>query len=209
MEFMGMREYAPGDDVRRIVWRAYARTRKLLVREAEQGITDRIIVLLDQDRSNHTEEDPSPSFEAAVKVAASVGVRHLGEGYSVTLEGSDDRLLPVLRGPGDRIRLLDALARVELASTPLIEAVNRVATIAARGHHLVIVTPRLDLLSVSRLEMLLERGTSVLIVALLYGEESPDAMAKATALGAQVVEIRPRVPFELAFYHLVGRGARR
>ena len=49
-EFYGMRDYKPGDDLRRIVWRASARMGKLMVREAEQGITDRITIILDTDR---------------------------------------------------------------------------------------------------------------------------------------------------------------
>ena len=209
MEFLGMRGYERGDDVRRIVWRAYARTGKLLVREAEQGITDKVIVLLDQDRANHTKDEPSPSFEAAVRVAASVGCQHLTDGYSVTLEGTTERLLPVQRGPSSRIALLDALARVERVDGPLIAAIERCALEAGRGQHLVVITPRLDLLCAARLEILIQRGTSVLIAALLYGEESPDALVKATALGAQVVEFRPRVPLALAFRHVVGAGGRR
>ena len=54
MEFYGMREYTPGDDIRRVVWRAYARTQQLLVREAEQGITDQINIILDGHRENHS-----------------------------------------------------------------------------------------------------------------------------------------------------------
>ena len=61
-----MREYAPGDDLRRIVWRAQARTGKLMVREAEQGITDHITIILDTDRGTHSRdgEGLSESFEA-------------------------------------------------------------------------------------------------------------------------------------------------
>lgn len=98
MEFYGMRDYRPGDDLRRVVWRAFARTGRLLVREAEQGITDRITMVLDTARRSHTPGDPSDSFEAGVKAAASLGIRHLGEGYSVTLEGNAERLAGPLRG---------------------------------------------------------------------------------------------------------------
>ena len=56
LEFYGMREYVPGDDLRRIVWRATARTGKIMVREAEQGITDHITIILDTDRGSHSRD---------------------------------------------------------------------------------------------------------------------------------------------------------
>src|SRR5207302_869104 len=83
LEFYGMRKYEPGDDLRRIVWRAYARTGQLLVRESEQGITDKITVVLDTNRRFHSAGVISESFEAGVKAAASLGVRHLREGYNL------------------------------------------------------------------------------------------------------------------------------
>src|SRR5205823_11836215 len=82
-EFYGMRDYVPGDDLRRVVWKAVARTGKLLVREAEQGITDQINILLDTDPEWHRAGDPSDTFETAVRVAASAGVGHLRNGFSV------------------------------------------------------------------------------------------------------------------------------
>src|SRR5919198_920691 len=56
LEFYGMRDYVPGDDLRRIVWKASARTGRVLVREAEQGITDHITIILDTDRASHTRD---------------------------------------------------------------------------------------------------------------------------------------------------------
>jgi uncharacterized protein (DUF58 family) len=209
LEFYGMRQYSPGDDIRRIVWRAYARTGQLLVREAEQGITDRVTVLLDQDLANHTPGEVSASFEAGVKVAASIGVRHLTDGFSVTLEGSDAEVLPPLRTAKARIEYLDALARVERTrGTPLHLAIQRVANRVARNQHLVLITPRLDAKSAGVLDQLLGRGLSVLVAALLYGEESVETLGRASALGCQVVEIRPRVPLSVAFRHQVGAGMR-
>jgi uncharacterized protein (DUF58 family) len=206
-EFYGMRAYSPGDDVRRIVWRAYARTGQLLVREAEQGITDKVTILLDQDVTFHSRGEVSGSFEAAVKTAASVGARDLRDGFSVLLEGSQDRLVVPLRGPTAQIPMLDALARVERVKAPLADALSRVINRGGGSNtHLVVITPRLDAASAARLDLLAQKGTSVLIAALMWGEESADTLARASAMGAQVVEIRPNVPLAVAFRHSVGAG---
>lgn len=205
-EFYGMRRYTPGDDVRRVVWRAYARTGELLVREAEQGITDKVTVLLDQDVTHHSKGEVSGSFEAAVKVAASLGCRDLKDGFSVRLEGSTAALAPPLRGPTAQMTLLDALARVERVKAPFGEALTRVIGDGTRNSHLVVVTPRLDAAAAARLDLVLQQGTSVLVAALLWGEESAETLARAAALGAQVIEVRPNVPLAVAFRHMVGAG---
>ena len=192
--------------MRRVVWRAFARTGQLLVREAEQGITDKITILLDQDMQHHSRGDVSGSFEAGVRVAASLGVRHLRDGFSVTLEGSEQRLLPVLRGGTSQMQLLDALAGLERVKAPLDDAIMRLVGGSIRNTHLVLITPRLDAGAAARLDLILQRGISVLVAALLWGEESAETLGRASSLGAQVVEIRPNVPLAVAFRRLVGAG---
>jgi uncharacterized protein (DUF58 family) len=205
-EFYGMRDYSPGDDVRRIVWRAYARTGQLLVREAEQGITDKITILLDQDLQHHSRGEVSGSFEAGVKVAASLGVRHLRDGFSVALEGSRGALVPILRGGTSQLTLLDALARVEREKAPLNDAIMRLVGNQIRNTHLVLITPRLDSRAAASLDLVLNRGISVLVVALMWGEESAETLGRASSLGAQVIEVRPNIPLAVSFRHLVGAG---
>ena len=209
MEFYGMREYALGDDTRRIVWRAYARTGKLLVRESEQGITDKITLVLDTDRRHHSKGEVSDSFEAGVKVVASLGVRHLREGYSVTLESGLRRVGAPLRGGQNALQLLDSMARAELEDTTLVEPIMRLVTNPNRDSHVVIVTPRLDREAAARLQLLTKRGASVLVVALLWDEGSSDTLGTAAALGCQVVEVRPDMPLREAFRHEVGAGSGR
>src|SRR5204863_1910812 len=116
LEFYGMREYKPGDDLRRIVWRATARTGTVMVREAEQGITDHVTVLLDTDRGAHSRDgdDLSESFETAVRAVGSLAIRHLREGYQVKVEANGGSLTRHLRGATSQLAMLDALARVEL-----------------------------------------------------------------------------------------------
>ncbi len=208
LEFYGMRKYEPGDDLRRIVWRAFARTGQLMVREAEQGITDKITILIDNNRRSHTRSEPSESFETACRVAASLGARHLREGYSVTLEFNDRRALPPLRGGNSQMRLLDALARAELIRQPVTDAIMRLVTDPHRDAHNVFVTPHLDAASAATLKLLVNRGASVLVVALMFREESGETLSTAASLGCQVVEVRPGVPLAQAFATEVGAGRR-
>lgn len=207
-EFYGMREYSPGDDLRRIVWRAYARTGELLVRESEQGITDKMTIILDQDRRNHSTGIFSESFETGVKTAASLGVHHLKEGYSITLEGNSRRLAGPLRGANAPMQLLDALARAQLEDERLTEAVTRLVFDAGRDSHVVLITPNLDQEAAARLDLLRQRGSSVLVAALIWDELAAETLAAAASLGCQVVEIRPNTPLAVSFRHAVGGGMR-
>ena len=208
LEFYGMREYAPGDDLRRVVWRAFARTGKLLVRESEQGITDKITIVIDQNRRYHskTTASVSESFEAAVKAAASLGVRHLREGYAVTLEGNARRIVPTLRGGNSQMMLLDEMAKIDLVDAPLTDAIMRLVSNPSRDNHVVIITPRLDAESTGRLKLLLDRGASVLVAVLVWDDEAEHTVAQAASLGCQVIEIRPNAPLSLSFRREVGAG---
>ena len=203
MEFYGMREYVRGDDPRRVVWRAYARTGRVLVRESEQGVTDKLTILLDNDRATHSRGAVSESFEAGVRAAAALAVRHINQGYSVTLEANDKRLAGPLRGPKANLAILDELARAERARAPVTDAVIRLVYNSQRDAHIIMITPLLDMQAAARVRLLVDRGSSVLVAALMWTEDAVDTLASAAALGAQVVEIRPNTPLEVAFRHEV------
>jgi uncharacterized protein (DUF58 family) len=208
MEFYGMRAYQFGDDLRRIVWRAYARTGELLVREAEQGITDKLVVIFDQDENFHSKGLVSDSFEAGCRAVASLGVHHLREGYSVTLEGSAERLVGPLRGPSKSIQLLDALARAEPCRGSLASAFDRIILSMPRDAHVLVVTPLLDADAAARLRMLVDRGISAVVVALMWLDEAVDTLASAASLGVRVVEIGPNSNMTLAFRREVAAATR-
>jgi uncharacterized protein (DUF58 family) len=67
-EFHALREYAAGDDPRRVSWKASARSTTLLVRETAMESLQRCTVVLDTDAGQY----PGESFEMAVIAAASV-----------------------------------------------------------------------------------------------------------------------------------------
>lgn len=190
-EFYGMREYVRGDDLRRVVWRAFARTEKLLVREFEQGISDRIAIVVDTDESWHSPGYPSDTFETAVRAAASVGVRHIKDGFSVRLESSYDQLGPVFRGPRSRLTFLDELARVHLGKEPLADAMERLAKSGRRDAHVVVVTSHFDAKSAARANILVNDGASLTVCAIVWEESDPVTIRRAHEIGAQVVQIKP------------------
>lgn len=209
LEFYGMRDYQPGDDLRRIVWRAFARTGKLLVREAEQGITDQITIIFDTHRATHSREETSESFEAGVRAAASLATRHLHEGYTVTVETNEKPLTHTkMRGEAAQMQVLDAFARLEMSKKSLDDALTRILANNKRDAHTILVTPRLTRETAVRLQFLLRKGVSVLVVALVWEPEAEQTINVAASLGCQVVELRPGQSIAGALYHEVGAGMR-
>jgi len=215
LEFYGMRDYTPGDDLRRIVWRASARTGKLMVREAEQGITDKITVILDTNRAYHDRDNEglSESFEMGVRATASLAVRHLREGYEVKVVTNGGPLTRPARGPRNELMVLDALAKVEMSRDPLGGAIRQVMATGQRDAHNILVTPHLTPGDAGQLELLLRTGVSVLVVALLWAEDNTGGdnttvLGVAASLGCQVVGIRPGQDLSTALSHDIGAGNR-
>ncbi|HEY8740743.1 MAG TPA: DUF58 domain-containing protein [Candidatus Dormibacteraeota bacterium] len=207
-EFYGMRDYVPGDDLRRVVWRAVARTGRMLVREYEQGITDQVIVVLDTDRAWHSPGEPSDTFEAAVHAAASFGARHIKDGFSVSLEANGHRLGHLMRGPNARITYLDQLAAVRLEKAPLSQAITRFSQFRRSSGHFVVITAHLDEGTAGALGVIIAAGASVLVAAMIWDESDPLTVHRATEVGAQVVELRPGAALGAVTAHSLGAGIR-
>jgi len=66
-EFAGLREYRPGDPMRHIHWRSWAKTARPVVKEFQDEFFDRNALVLDTFTTAHD----SAQFEEAVSVAAS------------------------------------------------------------------------------------------------------------------------------------------
>ena len=106
-EVSGLREYAPGDPVRRIHWPTSLRRGALVVREVRSAQQDEIEVQL-----RTAGQAAGERFETAVRWAASEVVAFLAAGSRVALRTDSERL-PARDGAQQRARLLAFLARVE------------------------------------------------------------------------------------------------
>ncbi len=114
----GLREYEPGDSLRRIQWRASARRRTLLVRELESEQAAEVEV-----RLRTIGQEPGKRFEKGVSWAASEALALLEGGSRVALR-TDREFIPPDSGARHRARLLTYLARVEPLGGPATNAAS-------------------------------------------------------------------------------------
>jgi uncharacterized protein (DUF58 family) len=205
-EFYGMRDYVPGDDLRRVVWATVARTGKMMVRESEQGITDRVVIFVDTGKEWHSPGEVSETFETAIKVAASVGVQHLDDGFSVTLLTNQGRVLVGARGSQAHLPYLDQLARLQLDNSSIADVGHILLEEARTRPHFLVVTPHLEATAAQRLKLIIDRGVSVAIAKVLWEESDPTSLARAASLGAQIVQVPAGVSLQAVFANQVGAG---
>ena len=189
-EFYGMRNYVPGDDVRRVVWSAFARTDKLLVREFEQGVSDRVILVVDTDHDWHSPGDPSETFETAVRVAASVGAKHIADGFVVGLEANYGTL-GAFRSSRGRLPFFDELARIHRSPEALSATMERLVRGSRRDSHIVVITSRFDSTTAGRANILVNGGASLTVIVVAWEESDPNSAKRAQEVGAQLVQVRP------------------
>jgi uncharacterized protein (DUF58 family) len=104
-EFHSLREYVPGDDIRRINWKASARATALIVRETSLEGVRRCTVVLDTTASEYE----GNSFEHAVVAAASITASSAHAGVNTRFATSEIDL----RGPDVAANALRWLATVE------------------------------------------------------------------------------------------------
>lgn len=70
LDFAEHRAYMPGDDIRRVDWRLYARTDRYFVKEFEADTNANFVILLDGSRSMSYEGTGVPKFDYARYLAA-------------------------------------------------------------------------------------------------------------------------------------------
>lgn len=139
------REHRPGDDVRRIHWRATARSGDLMVRREEQAWQSALVVILDNRANAHSGSGPDSTFEWAVSAAASVCLHFRSVGWDVTAVSADGAVLVdphsgadgILTGFGEVRTTLAGMSPAITAATEgasaVVAVVGRVTEDAARA----------------------------------------------------------------------------
>jgi uncharacterized protein (DUF58 family) len=184
----GVREYVPGDPLKRIHWPTSARKQKLIVKEFEKDPLAEVWIFLDacagvhysQEREEPSRLDaflwvkqnrkfslPPSTEEYAISIAASIGKYYLRQKREVGLvaAGQAFTLLPAERGERQLGKLLETLAVLKAeGNMPLWGVISSQLTHLARGSTIVLVTPSTDEQILTLVMELIQRGLMPVVV---------------------------------------------
>ena len=107
-----LREFAPGDDPRDMHWKQSARMRRWIVREREAERGRAIVLAVENALPDPADPSALEQFEHVVSRAAGQALVLLARGGEVGLQARGVLVAP-RGGSGQRLRLLEALARLE------------------------------------------------------------------------------------------------
>jgi uncharacterized protein (DUF58 family) len=118
VEFSQYRSYQPGDDIRRIDWKLFARSDRYFLRESEVETSVTVRILLDASDSMRQEEDGVSKFAVARLLAASLATLAFRQGDAIgltALAAGGAHTVPPNRGRAHLGRILRELERIEPA----------------------------------------------------------------------------------------------
>jgi len=120
IEFYDVRDYRPGDELRRVVWRIYATRQKLAVWEAERESYQAIVYIINSSRDMWTGAPKATPVEHSARVVASIARYAASRGYLQTAAVVNEYGTRVFGGPvfgrQGLTRVLEALANASLCT---------------------------------------------------------------------------------------------
>lgn len=170
-EFSQYRHYRPGDDLKYVDWKAFARTDRLYTRQFRETTNLAALFVIDVSRSM----DFAGKFDLARQVTAILGTLVLDQGDAAGVLAVDDRahLVPPRSGHHHLRVFLSQLAQLTPSGhTGLGEALRRAATVMKRRGLVVVVSDFYEEdESLAQVRRLTRMGHDVVVVHVLAREE--------------------------------------
>ncbi len=144
-EFADYKEYVAGDDLGRIDWRAYGRTKKLYIRQYEDETDMVVYLLVDTSASmRYAGGGRQMKYQLAAKVAAALAYLVMNQGDKVSLGLFSDRLNNYLTPGGTRRHLHKLVTSLECvqpqAGTGIVQALTECGPVFRKRGKLVILS---------------------------------------------------------------------
>jgi uncharacterized protein (DUF58 family) len=172
---VGIRSYAPGDPLRSIDWKTSARVGALQVRKVSPAVSVATVIFLDMQSQAFSRQSRSTVSEWGVVVAASLA-SHLqwsrqpvgmGSNGEDAIDGTQSWVIAARSGSAHLMKLLEWLARVQLAETVSLADWLPSATVSlAWGTTVVAVTPSGDEATCAALGRLRIAGLNPVLVVI-------------------------------------------
>jgi len=199
LEFYGIRDYRPGDPLRRIHWPSTARLGHFAVVEFEETFGADVVLALDLRRATEYGSGKDTTLETAIRAAASLAAFAVENGAEAVVAARDSKrsYLVSARREQELPALLEALARMEAdGHAPPAEVMASVEG-AASGAVAVVLTAAPDEGLIGAVESWVRRQAQVVVVLLdgasWTGEGAADiykAARRLQAAGARVEILR-------------------
>ncbi len=144
VEFAEYRKYVPGDDLRRLDWRAYGRSDRFYVKEFEADTNLRCCLVVDTSGSMDFGSTDTTKLEYARKVAGSLGYLAVQQGDAVGLSCIAKGLvvnIPPKRNTAHLMTIFDILEQTQAkGETQLISVLHELAETIRQRALIVIVS---------------------------------------------------------------------
>jgi len=179
-ELAGVRQFGPGDRLRRIDWRTTLRTRQLHVARTLSDRDAEVVLLLDL----LTEAGPSTGLSRAssvidvtVRASAAIAEHYLERGDRVSLieYGGSDRRLRAASGRRQYMTILEWLLDCAARQVALVAGESRLSAAISPNALVVVMTPLLDARAADMIAGLARAGRFVVTVDTLPPGIEPDA----------------------------------
>lgn len=190
---LNKRDYTPGDSLRRVDWKATAATGRLQVKQFEPSIALETVIFLNLNGQEYPSQARIDATELGIVVAASLAnwitihrqsVGLITNGLDPLNPDQSQTSFPARKGRGHLLRLLELLARVEMADTsPLVEMLQRQAPLLPWGTTVTVITGLVNDALFDECFQLRRRGLNVVLVIVGRIPASGDVKKRAESFG--------------------------
>jgi len=196
-EFFCLREYTPGDELRRINWKCTARRDQLMVNEYQMERSGDVVIVVDARTNLPREGDRNELVDHEVEAAASLASYLLKERNRVGLLilGETMETAKLAYGKRQFYRIVDKLLKVQpgmmksTVSIPIV--INRFFPLSSL---IVVITPLEDKRIIESVEVLASKGHEVIVISVdTYGMRTKgDPRTEGADLSQQMHQIYRR-----------------